>query len=71
MPKYTKLPAIICMDTVMDWNYPEENWKSINYPQCPTARLGLTKHNLQHVLLKKTKLMLVSVYNQVHLNNSI
>lgn len=43
MPTYTKLSAIICMDTVMDWNYPEENWKSIYYPQAPTARLSLTK----------------------------
>ena len=43
MPKYTKLPATICMDTGMNWNYPEENWKNIYYPQSPTARSRLTK----------------------------
>lgn len=43
MPKYTKLPVMICMDTGMAWNYPEENWKSIYYPQSPTTRPNLTK----------------------------
>lgn len=64
MPKYTKLPAIICRDTGRDWNYPEESWEVFIIHN--SLQQDQAKPN--HILLKKPRVSAPNLVEEFSMN---